>query len=171
MDHDKCGSGASWCARADAMFNCDGMHVLDVQQGQRALVITVETDAVVTGCPVCGVVATGHGRRRVQVADAPCFGMAVQLVWLKRVWRCAEADCPHQTWTETHELIAPRAALTSRAIGWAVDALAPRRHDGVSAGSAPTRRLAHAVARGPCRGARPDQSVGPARGGEDAWRR
>jgi transposase len=106
------------------MFNSDGMHVLDVQQGHRKLVITVETDADVTGCPVCGVVPIGHGRRRVRAADAPCFGMPVQLVWLKRVWRCTEPDCPQLTWTETHELIAPRAALTSRAIGWAVDALA-----------------------------------------------
>jgi len=106
------------------MFNSDGMHVLDVQQGHRRLVITVETDAEVTGCPVCGVVPIGHGRRRVRAADAPCFGMPVQLVWLKRVWRCAEPDCPQLTWTETHELIAARATLTSRAIGWAVDALA-----------------------------------------------
>ena len=74
MDHDKCGSGASWCARADAMLNSDGMHVLDVQRGHRTFVITVETDADLTGCPVCGVVAIGHGRRRVRAADAPCFG-------------------------------------------------------------------------------------------------
>jgi transposase len=105
------------------MFNSDGMHVLDVRRGHRKLVITVETDADVTGCPCCGVVAVGHGRRRVTVSDAPCFGAAVLIVWLKRVWRCAEADCPRLTWTETHELIAPRAVVTSRAIAWAVDAL------------------------------------------------
>ncbi len=40
MDHDRCGSGARWCARADAMFNSDGMHVLDVQRGHRKLVMT-----------------------------------------------------------------------------------------------------------------------------------
>jgi transposase len=88
------------------------------------LVITVETDAEVTGCPSCGVVAIGHGRRRVDAADAPCFGVAVLIVWLKRIWRCAEPDCPQLTWSEEHELIAPRAVLTSRAIAWAVDALA-----------------------------------------------
>jgi transposase len=106
------------------MFNSDGMHVLDVQRGHGKVVITVETDADVTGCPSCGVVAVGHGRRRVTAADAPCFGRPVLLVWLKRVWRCAEPGCPQLTWTETHELIAPRATLTSRAIGWAIDALA-----------------------------------------------
>jgi transposase len=124
VDHDKCGSGASWCARADALFNCDRMHVLEVQRGHPKLVITLETAAEVTGCPVCGVVATGHGRRRVRAADAPCFGLPVAVVWLKRIWRCAEADCPQLTWSETHQLIAPRAGLTSRAIGWATDALA-----------------------------------------------
>lgn len=106
------------------MFNSDGMHVLDVQRGHRKLVITVETDADVTGCPVCGVLPVGHGRRRVRAADAPCFGVPVLIVWLKRVWRCGEAGCPQLTWSEEHELIAPRAVLTSRAIVWAVDALA-----------------------------------------------
>jgi transposase len=56
------------------------MHVLDVQTGHRKLMITVETDADQTGCRVCGVVATGHGRRRVEVADAPCFGLPVLLI-------------------------------------------------------------------------------------------
>ncbi len=51
MDHDRCGPDARWCVRADAMFNRDGMHVLDVQRGHHEMVITVETDAEVTGCP------------------------------------------------------------------------------------------------------------------------
>ncbi len=106
------------------MFNSAGMHVLDVQRGHRKLVITVETDAGVTGCRSCGVVATGHGRRRVGAADAPCFGVAVLIIWLKRIWRCDEPDCVIGTWSETHDLIAPRAVLTSRAITWATDALA-----------------------------------------------
>ena len=112
-----------WCARADAMFNCDGMHVLDARHGHRKLVITVETEAEATGCPGCGVLATGHGRRKVTAADAPCFGVSVLIIWLKRVWRCAEPDCSTGTWSEMHELIAPRAVLTSRAITWATDAL------------------------------------------------
>ncbi len=73
MGHDRCGSGARWCARADAMFNTDGMHVLDVGRGHRKLVVTVETDAQATGCRGCGVVAIGHGRRRITAADAPCL--------------------------------------------------------------------------------------------------
>jgi hypothetical protein len=58
-------------------FNCDGMHVLDARHGHRKLVITVETEAEATGCPGCGVLATGHGRRKVTAADAPCFGVSV----------------------------------------------------------------------------------------------
>ncbi len=100
------------------------MHVLDVQRGRGRLTVTVETEADVIGCPGCGVLAVGHGRRRVTAADAPCFGLPVLVVWLKRVWRCQEPDCVRSTWSETHELIAPRAVLTSRAIEWAVDALA-----------------------------------------------
>jgi transposase len=106
------------------MFNADCMHVLDVRHGHRKLVITVETDAEATGCPGCGVLAIGHGRRRVSAADAPCFGLPVLIIWLKRLWRCADQDCPTGTWSEVHELIAPRAVLTSRAVSWATDALA-----------------------------------------------
>ena len=106
------------------MFNSDGLHVLEVQCGHRKLVITVETDVDTTGCPACGVIAVGHGRRRVTAADAPCFGVPVLLVWFKRVRRCTESDCPQQTWSEEHGLLAPRAVLTSRAVAWAVDALA-----------------------------------------------
>ena len=51
------------------------MHVLDVARGHRnQLVVTVETDADVGGCPSCGVVAVGHGRRIHAAADPPCFG-------------------------------------------------------------------------------------------------
>jgi transposase len=78
-------------------------------------VIYVETDAVSTGCPSCGVVATAHGRRRVVVRDLPVAGRPVVLLWSKRIWRCADAGCEKRTWTETSELIAPRAVLTERA--------------------------------------------------------
>lgn len=114
-----------WCARTDALFNLPGVHVLDVERGEGAggLVVTVETDQDVGGCPTCGVAAVGHGRRVHVMADAPCFGMPVTLRWVKRVWRCAEPACPRGTFSEVHDLAAPRARLTSRAIRWATDAL------------------------------------------------
>jgi transposase len=125
MEHCTCGSTAPWCARADALFNLPDVHVLDVARDARdRLVVTVETDADIGGCPSCGVVAVGHGRRVHVAADAPCFGAVTVIRWRKRVWRCVEPACPVGTFSERHELIAPRARLTSRAVRWATDALA-----------------------------------------------
>jgi len=83
----------------------------------------VETDQTMVGCPRCGVVAVGHGRRRHLACDAPCLGSPVRLVWRKRVWRCLEPGCPQQTFSEQHALVPARARLTSRAVSWATDAL------------------------------------------------
>lgn len=113
-----------WCARADALFDVADMHLLAVVRESGRFVITVETGADATGCPRCGVVAVGHGRRVHRAADAPCFGVAVVVVWLKRIWRCTESTCAVSTFSERHELIESRAALTRRAVGWATDALA-----------------------------------------------
>ncbi len=105
------------------------MHVLDVVHdptypGGGRLVLTVETDADMAGCRVCGVIAASHGRREHTAADAPCFGTPTQILWRKRVWRCREPACPGGVFSETHPLIGPRAALTTRAVRWACDALA-----------------------------------------------
>jgi transposase len=106
------------------LFDITGMHVLSVVRDDRdRLVVTVETDADVGGCPSCGVVAVGHGRRVHTAADAPAFGAVTVVRWRKRVWRCVEPACPVATFSETHDLIAPRAKLTSRAVAWATDAL------------------------------------------------
>jgi len=116
----RCGDGAPWCARADEMFNAPGLHVIDVHHdagGQ--LVVTVETDEVVTGCRACGVVATGHGRRVHRAHDAPTFGTSVVIRWRKRVWRCLDPGCPVTTFSESHDLIGSRTAL--RNLGPPVD--------------------------------------------------
>ena len=107
------------------MFNAPGLHVIDVHHDRGGrLVVTVETDEVVTGCRACGVVALGHGRRVHRAHDAPGFGTQVVVAWRKRIWRCPDPDCPVVTFCETHPLIGPRAKLTGRAIRWATDALA-----------------------------------------------
>jgi transposase len=107
------------------LFNAAGMHVLDVRVDERdRLVVTVESDADLGGCPSCGVVAVGHGRRTHAAADAPCFGAVTVVRWRKRIWRCPEPACPVVTFSEQHDLIGARAKMTSRAIGWATDALA-----------------------------------------------
>lgn len=124
MDDCTCAPGQRWCARADAILAVPDMHVLAVERDERRLLLTVETEAVATGCRTCGVVAVGHGRREVRLHDAPCFGSPVVLRWRKRVWRCPDPVCPVGTFSEIHDIAAPRAKLTSRAVAWAVDALA-----------------------------------------------
>jgi transposase len=125
VTHSMCGSGARWCARADAIFDVPGMHVLDVNGDDRGrLVVTVESDQVQAGCPSCGVIAASHGRRPRMLHDAPCLGRVTVLRWLKRLWRCREPDCPIGVFSEIHEIAPPRAVLTVRAVRWATDALA-----------------------------------------------
>lgn len=103
------------------------MHLLEVTNLDDGTVrVDVETDADLSGCPDCGVVAVGHGRRVQVLHDAPCFGRPVRVRWRKRIWRCPEPSCPRSTWTEAHPYAPARAKLTSRATAWAVDAL---RHD------------------------------------------
>ena len=78
------------------------------------LVLNIETTATVVGCPDCGVRAKSKGRRTVVVRDATAFDQRVRLAWSKRRWRCPEPVCPIGSWTETTELITPRAVLTER---------------------------------------------------------
>ena len=80
MPHSMCGSGARWCARADAIFDVPDMHVLDVEiDDQQRLVLTIESGQLEAACPHCGVVAAGHGRRIRILHDAPCFGRVTLL--------------------------------------------------------------------------------------------
>jgi transposase len=119
-----CGSGARWCARADAIFDVPDMHVVDVGiDDQQRLVLTVESGQQEAACPACGVFAVGHGRRVRILHDAPCFGRVTLLRWLVRIWRCREPLCPTTTFSEAHQLVPPRTVLTTRAVAWATNAL------------------------------------------------
>jgi len=69
------------------MLDVDGKHVLQVDRDLDRLMLPVESDTTLAGCPECGVVAVGHGRRVHTVVDAPCFGVAVRQRWRKRIWR------------------------------------------------------------------------------------
>jgi hypothetical protein len=47
-----CGSGARWCARADAIFDVPDMVVLEVEVDELSrLVLTVESGQLEHGCP------------------------------------------------------------------------------------------------------------------------
>ena len=64
-----CGSGARWCARADAIFDVPNMHVLEVEvDSQQRLVLTVESGRLEAPCPTCGVLAAGHGQTATTLA-------------------------------------------------------------------------------------------------------
>ena len=105
---------------------CDsnpGMHVTEVQLDDQQRSLTVESDWLEHGCPGCGVLAVGHGRRCPVLHDAPSLGRVTVVRWLTRVWRCLEPSCTTTTFTEQHPIAPPRAVLTVRAVRWATDAL------------------------------------------------
>ncbi|WP_411139829.1 hypothetical protein [Streptomyces sp. x-80] len=60
----------------EGMSDVEDMHVLDVVRdpdvggGQGLVVLDVESDADLTGCPDCGVVAIGHDRHVQALHDA-----------------------------------------------------------------------------------------------------
>ncbi len=98
-----------------SLVGLDGFVVRTQVYGEGQWWLAIETTAVVVGCEACGSRAIGHGRRRVKVRDLPIAGEAVTLVWAKRIWRCPDADCATNTWSEVSDEIAPRAVLTERA--------------------------------------------------------
>jgi transposase len=82
--------------------------------------IHIETKASLAGCPTCGAIARVKDRSRVELVDLPMFGRLARLVWHKRRWVCAGADCSNGSWTEAdHRIAAPRQVLTARAARWA----------------------------------------------------
>lgn len=100
---------------ATAMLGLAGFRLLAVSEYAGELEQAVETTATEAFCPGCGTLARLHGRRPTWVRDLPAGGRPTVLVWVKRVWRCAEAWCARRTWSETAEAIRPRASLTERA--------------------------------------------------------
>jgi hypothetical protein len=124
-----CVRAGSYCARVDILFNLPGVHVLEVTWRKRSgripagLGLLVETDPAETGCPGCGVIATGHGRRLRRLHDIPAFGAPVELVWRQRRYRCLEPACQVGGFSEDHLLSGPRAKLTTRAAWWAISCI------------------------------------------------
>ena len=51
----------------------------------------------------------------MRVRDLPSAGRPVTLLWVKRLWRCAEPGCAVGTWSESSGQVRPRASLTERA--------------------------------------------------------
>jgi transposase len=57
-------------------------------------------------------------------AAVPARTPSAVVCWRKRVWRWPDSGCPVTTFTEGHDVIGPRAQLTTRAAVWATAALA-----------------------------------------------
>jgi len=128
----RCCPPPAYCDNCDLLVGLDGLHVLEVERGPDRLTITLESPSALMGCAGCGVVAGSHGRRTVELIDAPCFGRPVRVMWRKRTWECLEPLCPVGVFTEQDEgVAAPRALLTVRACWWAVGQLR-REHASVS---------------------------------------
>ncbi len=100
---------------AEALLGLDGFVVLAVTEGPDELVVTVETTASIVGCTRCGTRAQAHDRMPIDIRDLTCFGRPARLVWIKRRWRCVEADCDARTWTEYSDHVDAQAVLTRRA--------------------------------------------------------
>ena len=74
-----------YCVNCDLLVGLEGLHVQDVVAAEEHLRVRVESPPGLMGCPTCGVVAPSHGRREVQMIDAPCFGRPVTVVWWNRL--------------------------------------------------------------------------------------
>ena len=118
-----CSALGGYCDRCDLLVGLDGLRVTGVARDEvDALTVVVESEPAVMGCPTCGVVAHGHGRRDVRLVDAPSAGRPVTIVWRKRRWLCPEPACPRVSFVEQDERVArPRALLTTRACRWAIE--------------------------------------------------
>ena len=100
---------------AEALLGLDGFRVLEVSEGSDELIITIETSSAVVGCAECGTRAEAHDRKTIDIRDLTCFGRPARLRWIKRRWRCADADCDARTWTERSGHVDAQAVLTRRA--------------------------------------------------------
>jgi transposase len=128
-----CPALGGYCERCDLLVGLDGLHVtaVDRDDGDQ-LVVTVESEPTVMGCPGCGVVAHGHGRVVVRLVDAPAMGRSVRIIWRKRRWLCPDAGCPVKTFVEQDERVAaPRSSLTARACRWSIEQIR-REHASVN---------------------------------------
>ncbi len=64
------------------------------------MTVTVSTPWQRMGCPDCGVVMPGRGRRARVLHDVPHGAARVTLEWRQRVWRCPDPGCPRGTFAD-----------------------------------------------------------------------
>ena len=76
MPHPTCPCAASLdrCSRCDVLLDLPDMHLVDARVAGSRRVLDIECCDPITGCPGCGVIATGHGRVTVTLIDSPSAG-------------------------------------------------------------------------------------------------
>ena len=111
------------CSRCDLLLGLDDVHVEHVERGPTSLTVTVSTSWALMGCPACGVVAVGRGRRLRRLHDVP-GEVPVTVRWRQRTWRCPDTGCSVGVFVEqVPSLVRPRGSLTERAVTWAIGQL------------------------------------------------
>jgi hypothetical protein len=86
------------------------VHVIGIDKDPgQPMRVHVETPDGRPGCPTCGVFARSKDRDVVELVDLPSYGRPRRLIWHKRRWWCADADCTMKTFTEVEHRIANSA--------------------------------------------------------------
>jgi hypothetical protein len=168
VPHSMCGSGARWCARADAIFDVPDMHVLDVEIDDRQrLVLTIESGQLEAACPACGVLAAGHAVGSGGCMMRPASGGS----------RCCDGWCgcggAESRVPDDDVQRGPRCGAASDGVddagGGVGDQRAQsRRHHRLGAGEASGCGLAHRLGCDRGGGQGPHQRPGSTEGGKDA---
>lgn len=99
------------------LFGLEGFTVLEVSSGEGEVdvEVVVETTDRRGACPRCGVLATRVKERPlVRLKDLPACGQRTRLWWRKRRLVCTEIACPRKSFTQSCQVVRPRARITSR---------------------------------------------------------
>ncbi len=102
---------------ATLLLGIDGLEVerVTLQEDGARVVHVVTADEAASACPACGVVSTSvKGYAVTRPRDLPYGEEPVELVWLKRRWRCREVACSRGSFTEALPAVPARARLTTR---------------------------------------------------------
>lgn len=90
-----------------------------IEEPGQLLVVVIETRGEVPACGGCGVRADLKDRAPVDHVDLACFGRPTRLRWVKRRWRCLDAECAVGSWTEADDEVAVEGRrVTTRAARW-----------------------------------------------------